>query len=179
MIKLLILDVDGCLTNGGLIYSQNDHEGKIESKAFNVKDGLGISTWVKLGNQVAIITGRNSKIVERRANELGVQHLHQGINDKDRVLKEIVDSLGITFENVAAIGDDLNDYNMLSLAKKSFTPNDGVKDIKAIVDTILSSNGGFGAVREMIDIIVEENGQSKEFRDIWISGFKNKDGISQ
>lgn len=179
MIKLLILDVDGCLTDGGLIYSQNSEESKIETKAFNVKDGLGISTWVKLGNQVAIITGRTSKIVQRRAQELGVQHLHQGIKDKDRVLKEIVSSLGISFDNVAAIGDDLNDFNMLRLAKRSFTPKDGVKDIRDIVDTVLSCNGGDGAVREMIDTIVDENDQRADFMSVWIDQSQNKSGLSQ
>ncbi len=164
MIKLLVLDVDGCLSDGKLIYSADG----IESKNFNVKDGLGISTWVKLGNQVAIITGRNSTIVERRAKELGVQHLHQGIKDKDRVLKEIVSSLGISFEEVAAIGDDLNDYNMLRLVGKSFSPKNGVKEIREIVDTVLSFDGGDGAVREMIDSIVDENSQREEFLAVWI-----------
>ena len=164
MIKLLVLDVDGCLSDGGLIYSADG----VESKNFNVKDGLGISTWVKLGNQVAIITGRNSTIVQRRAKELGVQHLHQGVKDKDRVLKEIVNSLGVSFEEVAAVGDDLNDYNMLSLVGKSFTPKDGVKEIRALVDTTLSFNGGDGAVREMIDTLVDENGQREEFMAVWI-----------
>ncbi len=164
MIKLLVLDVDGCLSDGKLIYSTDS----VESKNFNVKDGLGISTWVKLGNQVAIITGRNSTIVERRAKELGIQHLHQGIKDKDRVLKEIVSSLGITFEEVAAIGDDLNDYNMLSLVGRSFTPKNGVKEIRNIVDTILSYDGGDGAVREMIDTIVDSNQQREKFMAVWI-----------
>lgn len=164
MIKLIILDVDGCLTDGGLIYSAD----AIESKIFNVKDGLGISTWIKTGNQVAIITGRNSKIVQRRAEELGVQHIFQGVKDKDRVLKELVSSLGLNFYEVGAIGDDLNDYNMLNLVGKSFTPKDGVKEIKEIVNRVLSYNGGEGAVREMIDILVEENDQKEEFMAVWI-----------
>ena len=168
MIKLLILDVDGCMTDGSLIYSQNSEESTVETKAFNVKDGLGISTWIKLGNQVAIITGRNSKIMHRRAKELGIQHLHQGIKDKDRVLKEIVNSLGISFDNVAAIGDDLNDFNMLNLVKRSFTPNDGVQEIKEIVDTVLSCNGGSGAVREMIDTLLKENNQTEAFKAVWM-----------
>jgi len=164
MIKLIVLDVDGCLSDGKLIYS-ND---AIESKNFNVKDGLGISTWIKIGNQVAIITGRNSKIVQKRADELGIQHVFQGIKDKDRVLKELLDSLKISFENVAVIGDDLNDYNMLQLAKRSFTPKDGVKEIKEIVDTILEYSGGNGAIRQMIDVLVDENNQRKDFMAVWI-----------
>jgi 3-deoxy-D-manno-octulosonate 8-phosphate phosphatase (KDO 8-P phosphatase) len=166
MIKLIVLDVDGCLSDGKLIYSADS----IESKSFNVKDGLGITTWIKMGNQVAIITGRNSKIVQKRAQELGIQHIHQGIRDKDRVLKEIVDSLGLSFSEVSAIGDDLNDYNMLSLVGKSFTPNDGVKEIKEIVNKVLLSDGGDGAVREMIDTLVDDNHQRKEFMKVWMIG---------
>ena len=163
MIKLIVLDVDGCLTDGGLIYSAD----AIESKRFNVKDGLGITTWIKIGNQVAIITGRNSTIVERRSKELGVQHLHQGIRDKDRVLKEIIELLNLKPHEIGVIGDDLNDYNMLSLAGRSFTPNNGVKEIKELVDTVLSCNGGDGAVREMIDILVDENDQRDAFLSVW------------
>ena len=163
MIKLIVLDVDGCLTDGSLIYSAD----AIESKSFNVKDGLGITTWIKTGNHVAIITGRNSTIVERRAKELGIQHLHQGIRDKDRVLKEIIELLNLKPHEVGAIGDDLNDYNMLSLIGRSFTPNNGVKEIKELVDTVLSSNGGDGAVREMIDILVDENDQRDTFLSVW------------
>ena len=164
MIKLIVLDVDGCLSDGKIIYS----EDMIESKAFNIKDGLGISTWVKIGNEVAIITGRNSKIVQRRAEELGVQHLFQGIKDKDRVLKELVSSLGINFDNIAVIGDDLNDFKMLNLAGRSFTPKNGVKEIQDIVDVVLSRDGGDGAVREMIDSLVDSNNQREQFMAVWL-----------
>ena len=164
MIKLIVLDIDGCLTDGRIIYSSDG----VEIKGFNVKDGLGITTWIKTGNHVAIITGRNSPIVEKRAKELGVQHLYQGIRDKDRVIKEIVASLGLQFSEVAVIGDDLNDYKMLSLAGRSFTPSDGHDEIKKIVNTVLSRSGGNGAVREMIDILVEENDQKEEFLSVWL-----------
>ena len=163
MIKLIVLDVDGCLSDGKLIYAADG----IESKSFNVKDGLGITTWIKMGNQVAIITGRNSTIVEKRAKELGIQHLHQGIRDKDRVLNEIIDSLKIKTYEVAAIGDDLNDYNMLSLVGRSFTPKNGVKELRDLVNTTLSHDGGDGAVREMIDILVDENDQRDAFLKVW------------
>ncbi len=163
MIKLIVLDVDGCLSDGKLIYSADF----IESKNFNVKDGLGITTWIKMGHQVAIITGRSSKIVEKRATELGVQHLFQGIRDKQKVLKELIQSLDIEFYEVGAIGDDLNDYKMLNRVGRSFTPKDGVEDIKKLVNTVLSKNGGNGAVREMIDMLVDENDQKKLFLSIW------------
>jgi 3-deoxy-D-manno-octulosonate 8-phosphate phosphatase (KDO 8-P phosphatase) len=164
VIKLIILDVDGCLSDGKLIYSADG----IESKNFNVKDGLGISTWVKIGGQVAIITGRNSKIVQKRADELGIQHVFQGIKDKDRVLKELLETLDLKFYEVGAIGDDLNDFNMLKLVGRSFTPSDGVKEIKEIVNTTLTCRGGDGAVREMIDTLVDEADMRAKFMDIWI-----------
>jgi len=164
MIKLIVLDVDGCLTDGKIIYSADG----IESKNFNVKDGLAIATWIRMGNQVAIITGRQSKIVKKRSDELGIQHLYQGIKDKDRVLKELVESLGLKFYEVGAIGDDLNDYNMLKMVGRSFTPKDGVREIQGVVKTVLTHNGGDGAVREMIDTIVDENDQRDEFLSFWI-----------
>jgi 3-deoxy-D-manno-octulosonate 8-phosphate phosphatase (KDO 8-P phosphatase) len=164
MIKLIVLDVDGCLSDGKLLYDANG----VESKNFNVKDGLGITTWIKMGNEVAIIKGRNSSIVKKRADELGIKYLFQGIRDKDRVLNELVDSLGVEFHEVAAIGDDLNDYNMLSKVGRSFTPNDAVLDIKNLVDTVVSKQGGEGAVREMIETLVDENEQRKAFLSVWI-----------
>jgi 3-deoxy-D-manno-octulosonate 8-phosphate phosphatase (KDO 8-P phosphatase) len=164
MIKLIVLDVDGCLSDGSLTYTSNG----LESKSFNVKDGLGISCWNKIGNHAAIITGKNSPMVERRAKELGITHFYQGIKDKDRVIKELIDELGLKNHEVAAIGDDLNDYNMLRLAGRSFTPNNGVDEIKEIVDTVLTRKGGDGAVREMIDILVKDNNQYDDFLGIWL-----------
>ncbi|QFR49273.1 HAD hydrolase family protein [Sulfurimonas lithotrophica] len=164
MIKLIVLDVDGCLSDGKLTYTSDG----LESKSFNVKDGLGISTWIKIGNHAAIITGKNSPMVERRARELGITHFYQGIKDKNRVIKELIAELGLKNYEVAAIGDDLNDYNMLRHVGRSFTPNDGMDDIKEIVDTVLCRKGGDGAVREMIDIIVKDNNQYEEFLGIWL-----------
>ncbi len=164
MIKLIVLDVDGCLTDGRIIYSSDGSE----TKNFNVKDGLAISSWIRMGNHVAIITGRNSKIVETRANELGVKHLFQSVKDKEKVLKELIDSLGFKYYEVGAIGDDLNDFKMLSKVGRSFTPKDGVKEIRELVDTVLACNGGDGAVREMIDILVDESDLREQFMAVWL-----------
>lgn len=164
MIKLLILDVDGCLTDGKIIYLSDSQE----SKNFNVKDGLGISSWIKMGNEVAIITGRQSSIVKKRADELGIKHLFQGIKDKRKVLEDLIQELQIMPYEVAAIGDDLNDYKMLKYVGRSFTPKDGVSEIQEIVDTVLTHNGGNGAVREMIDMLIDENDQRDLFMNVWI-----------
>jgi 3-deoxy-D-manno-octulosonate 8-phosphate phosphatase (KDO 8-P phosphatase) len=164
MIELLVFDVDGCLTDGSITYDSNG----IESKSFNVKDGLAISCWNKMGKKSAIITGRNSTIVQRRAGELGISHLHQGIKNKQAVLDEILEREHLTYDNVAAIGDDLNDYYMLKRVALSFTPSDGSEYIKEIVSHILSEKGGHGAVREMIELIIKKEKIEKEFLDIWL-----------
>jgi 3-deoxy-D-manno-octulosonate 8-phosphate phosphatase (KDO 8-P phosphatase) len=159
-----VLDVDGCMSDGKIIY----HSDGSETKNFNVKDGLAISSWIKMGLNVAIITGRDSKIVEKRATELGIKYLFQGIKDKQSVLKELIDSLGLKYYEVGAIGDDLNDFKMLRSVGRSFTPKDGVKEIREIVDTTLTHNGGDGAVREMIDTLVDENDLREQFMALWL-----------
>lgn len=164
MIELLVLDVDGCLTDGKIIYTGLENE----TKAFNVKDGLAIRTWIRMGKEVAIITGRSSDVVTRRAKELGVQHLHQGVKDKEALLKEICESKNIGLSCVAALGDDLNDYKMLKMVGRSFTPRNGATSIRAIVDTILDAPGGEGAAREMIEMLVDENGENDTFMAFWI-----------
>jgi 3-deoxy-D-manno-octulosonate 8-phosphate phosphatase (KDO 8-P phosphatase) len=161
---LIVLDVDGCLTNGRIIYTSDGGE----IKSFNVKDGLAISSWIKMGNHAAIITGRNSTIVQKRADELGIKHLFQGVKDKEKVLNELIDSLGFKYYEVGAIGDDLNDYKMLRSVGRSFTPKDAVKEVRELVDTVLTCNGGEGAIREMIDILVDEGDLREQFMAVWL-----------
>ncbi|MDF1880571.1 HAD hydrolase family protein [Sulfurimonas sp. MAG313] len=163
MIKLLVFDVDGCLTNGQISYSENGDE----IKSFNVKDGLAMSSWIRMGNKAAIITGRRSKIVERRAKELGINFLHQGVHNKLEVLKEICKEEQLELCEVAAIGDDLNDYSMLKAVGQSFTPADGSEYIRSISDVVLYNKGGNGAVREMIEVIIKDGDLEEEFLKIW------------
>jgi len=164
LIELLVLDVDGCLTDGKIRYDANG----IESKAFDVKDGLGIATWIAMGKKVAIITGRDSFIVEKRAKELKIPYLFQGIKDKKSKLDELLNKLDLTYSNVAAIGDDLNDYQMLKSVKLSFTPANGSTYIKEIVDVVLKNRGGDGAVREMIEHIIKTYDLEKGFLQKWV-----------
>ncbi len=164
MIKLIVLDIDGCMTNGQITYDVNG----VETKSFNVKDGLGIVTWLKIGGEAVIITGRKSTIVANRAKELGIPHLFQGIKEKGKVLQELMDKLNITKEEVAVIGDDLNDLPMFALAETTFTPADGMEIIKKHATYTLSKKGGEGAIREMIDIIITKNNQTKQFESFWI-----------
>ena len=120
MIKLIIFDIDGTLTDGNIIYSSKDNE----IKNFNVKDGLGINSWLRLGRKIAFITGRESKIVKRRADELGINYLKQGCKDKLKTLKEILKEENLNFENIAIMGDDLNDLAMIKNCENSFCPSD-------------------------------------------------------
>ncbi|BDY13915.1 KdsC family phosphatase [Hydrogenimonas cancrithermarum] len=163
MIRLLVLDVDGCLTDGKIIYTD---EGD-EIKAFNVKDGFAIVNWMALGRHAAIITGRRSKIVERRAKELGIVHFYQGVKDKLAMLQELCDELGMTLDEVAVIGDDLNDYRMLEACGRSFVPADAMHHVTAIADVVLSQKGGDGAVREMIDLLIRQEGLEEEYLSRW------------
>ncbi len=165
MIELLVFDVDGCLTDGGIMYGNSDEE---EFKTFNVKDGFGIVSWMKLGRKSAIITGRKSRVVERRAKELGITYLYQDVKDKKAALQEILHKEGLHFENVAAIGDDLNDLALLRAVGRSFAPFDALPIVQQEVDVLLSKHGGKGAVREMIDSVVESENLSEAFVNLWL-----------
>ncbi len=162
-IELIVLDVDGTMTDSRITYSENGDE----IKSFNVKDGLAITSWRKLGKQVAIITGRSSKIVERRAKELHIEHFYQGIHNKKEVLEELLKKLNLNMENVAAIGDDLNDLSMLKAAKISFVPRDSSAYIDRIATVILNKKGGDGAVREMIENLIIKEGLEEKYLSLW------------
>ena len=149
-IKILVMDVDGTLTDG-CIYMGPQGEAM---KAFNCQDGHGIAQILpKLGITPVIITGRNSQIVANRAAELKISHLHQGIHDKLPLLQELAQELGAAREEVAYIGDDLNDMDCINWCGLTGCPADAVPGIRAAVDFVSSRNGGRGAVREFIDHI--------------------------
>ncbi len=162
-IELIVLDVDGTLTDGSITYSEKGDE----IKSFNVKDGLAINSWIKLGRKAVIITGRYSNVARRRAKELGIEQFYEGVDDKDAALTEVLKSFGLSYENVAIIGDDFNDISMLEKAKISFAPNDAVAYIKELVDVKLEKNGGKGAVREMIEYLLKHENIEEEFIQLW------------
>jgi len=162
-IKLIVLDVDGTMTDSRITYSENGDE----IKSFNVKDGLAIASWRKLGRQVAIITGRSSKIVARRAKELHIEHFYQGVDNKREVLEKLLEKLDLSMDNVAAIGDDLNDLSMLKAAKISFVPRDASAYVDKIANVILTKKGGDGAVREMIENLIVKEGLEKKYLNLW------------
>ncbi|ABS51218.1 KdsC family phosphatase [Campylobacter hominis] len=162
MIEIIFLDVDGSLTDGG-IYKTNSGD---EFKKFDVKDGFGIQEWLRIGKKIAIITGKSSKIVENRAKELKIPYFFQGVKDKFQKAREILELENLDFSNAAAIGDDLNDMKLLNVVKISFKPADALSSVKA--DITLSKNGGNGAVREMIEILVDRENLRDEWNKNWL-----------
>lgn len=143
-IKMLVMDVDGTLTDGRIYTSAT---GEV-MKAFDVKDGYGIVSLHKQGVVPVIITGRQSDIVKYRAKELGIVEIHQGINNKLEKLKELSKKYGCISDEIAYIGDDLNDIDCIQYCGVSGCPSDAVEEVKNVVEYICESKGGKGAVRE-------------------------------
>ncbi len=149
-IKLLALDVDGVLTDG-TIYIGN--EGEI-FKGFNAKDGMGISCALRSGIKVAIVTGRKSEIVRRRAEELGIIAVLEGVRDKKIALEQLAWQHNLKLEQVAYIGDDLNDIAPMLACGLSLAPADAADAALDVADFVLYNDGGRGAVREAIELIL-------------------------
>ena len=147
-IKLLLLDVDGVMTDGRIIYFNDGGE----AKAFDVKDGHGLKLIQRAGIRVGIITGRQSEVVARRAAELGIEIVYQGAKDKLKPFLEIIKELGLEPFEVAYVGDDVVDLPVMRQVGFSATVADAVDDIKPYVDLVTSRPGGRGAVREVCDL---------------------------
>ena len=154
-IQLVVADVDGVLTDGGIIYDNQ----AIELKAFHIRDGLGIRLWQRAGGRFAIVTGRNSHIVEVRATELGVQIIRQGVEEKLRVVREIADELGLDAQQIGYIGDDLPDLPAVRYAGFGVAVSDACKELREAADYVTTLPGGRGAVRETIQTILEAQGR--------------------
>ena len=149
-IKLLALDVDGVLTDGTIYISPAGEA----FKGFNAKDGMGISCALRNNLQIAVITGRQSPIVERRCEELGIKLFMQGVKDKRLALQKMAQELGLTREEIAYMGDDLNDIPAFKASGLNFVPADGSIEVLAVADIITKAKGGRGAVREAITMIL-------------------------
>lgn len=153
MIKMLIMDVDGTLTDGKIYISS---EGEI-MKAFNVKDGLGIVKLHKEGIVPVIITGRNSEIVTQRAKELNISYVIQGIHDKVKELKAISKEFNFELDEIAYIGDDENDIECMKLCAFKGCPSDAVDSVKEVSNYVCKRSGGDGAVREFIEYLLDKS----------------------
>ena len=150
-IRLLVLDVDGVLTDGRLIFSARGEEQKV----FHVRDGAGIVQLLRAGLQIAVISGRQSKAVDKRMTELGVTWVRQGISDKLAALRELLDILALGPQAVASVGDDTPDLPIFQVARLAIAVADAHPSVKSQAHFITQANGGQGAVREVCDLILE------------------------
>ena len=157
-IELIILDNDGVLTDGKIIYDNN----KLESKNYNAKDGLGIKLLQFSDIKLAIITGRSSKVVEQRCDDLQINLLFQGVRNKLKKTTELLKELNLDWENVAYMGDDWNDFPVMEKCNISAVPADAFDDIRSRADLVTKRNGGEGAVREFIELILKKQGKYEE-----------------
>ena len=150
-IRLFATDVDGVLTDAGMYYSESGDEWK----KFNTRDGMGIKLLQKAGIITAIVTQERTKLMARRAEKLTIPEVHQGVMDKLSLLREMAARHGLSLKQVAYIGDDVNDLEALKAVGFSATPADGMPQVAAAVDYVCSKKGGEGAVREIIEMILE------------------------
>lgn len=158
-VKLLVLDVDGVLTNGQVLIGEN---GKESFKAFDIQDGFGIKLLEKIGIPTAIITGRSSKMVLARCEELGIKQVHMGVENKAVALENILQSLGLKPADCAVMGDDWPDFQMMKSAGLKACPAQGHDAVKAIAHFVTTRSGGCGAVREVCDLILKAQNRYEE-----------------
>jgi len=150
-IKLLILDVDGVMTDGSIIIDDEGHE----LKSFNVRDGHGIKILQRYGVKVVILTGRKSKVVEYRAKDLEIEDVYQGTLNKKEVFEKILDKRKLSADKVAYIGDDIVDIPVLKRVGFSVAVDDALDIVKKSVDYVTKNSGGHGAVREVCEMILQ------------------------
>jgi 3-deoxy-D-manno-octulosonate 8-phosphate phosphatase (KDO 8-P phosphatase) len=149
-IRLIVLDVDGVLTDGRIILDGSGAEYRV----FDVRDGYGIRKAAGLGLRFALISGKDSKVVTHRAAELGIAEVHQGVRDKLAVFNDVVAKTGLTAHETCCIGDDEPDLPMLAAAGFSVAPHDAVSAVRRAVHYVTKADGGRGAVREVIEMIL-------------------------
>jgi 3-deoxy-D-manno-octulosonate 8-phosphate phosphatase (KDO 8-P phosphatase) len=149
-VRLFATDVDGVLTDAGMYYSESGDEWK----KFNTRDGMGLKLLQAAGLITAFVTMETTKLVSRRADKLGLPEVHQGVRDKLAALRDIAGRHGLTLQEVAFIGDDVNDLEALQSVGFSAAPGDALPPVRQVVDYICRKRGGEGAVREVADLIL-------------------------
>ncbi len=160
-IHLFATDVDGVLTDAGMYYSESGDEWK----KFNTRDGMGLKLLQKAGLITAIVTQERTRLVARRAEKLAIPELHQGVLDKLSVIREMAERHGISLDQIAYIGDDVNDVEALKAVGLSAAPADGLPQVRKVVDYVCRQKGGEGAVRELADMILQS--RSETARTAW------------
>lgn len=163
-IQLLILDVDGVLTDGGII---RDDAGQ-QIKRFHVRDGAGIVLWRRLNKEVAIITGKESTVVTHRAEELGIEHVYQNVGNKLDVYDQLKDELGIKDSEIAYVGDDLPDLPVMRRVAVPIAVADASEEVRAVAKYVTKYPGGYGAVRDAIEFLCKEMGVWQQVLDRYL-----------
>ncbi len=153
-ISLLLVDVDGVLTDGVIAI---DDRG-VETKHFHVRDGTALALWRKLGRPAAILSGRKAEAVEHRARELGIAPVIQGVGDKGEPFRGLIRDLGIEAKQVCYVGDDLADLPVLLAAGLGACPSDAAPEVREAAHLVLGTPGGRGAVREVVEVILKHQG---------------------
>lgn len=154
-IRFLVLDVDGVMTDGSIIYGASGEEMKM----FNVKDGAGMKYWARAGHAAGIITGRTSPVVERRAGELDIKLVEMNAKDKLPVFERMLAAAGVTPRETAVIGDDLPDIPLITRAGLGICVADAVEEVREAADMVTNTVGGRGAVREAVEFILKAQGR--------------------
>ncbi len=150
-IKLVITDVDGVLTDGGMYYTEN---GEFMKK-FNTRDSMGMELLLEKGIKTVLLTRENSKIVKKRADKIRIVDLYSGILDKKSILDEIAKKYAVINDEIAYIGDDVNDIEIMETVGFAATPSDGTSKVKEISDYVCKAKGGEGAFRELADLVIK------------------------
>ncbi len=159
-IRLLILDVDGVLTDGRIVINDRGQE----LKTFHVKDGQGLRLLMDAGIGVALISGRASGAVRHRAEDLGIEGIHLGIKEKDALLEALLSEKGLQAEQVCCVGDDLPDLAMFAHAGLRIAVSDAAPELKEAAHWVTHKSGGMGAVREVCELILKAQGKWPEYK---------------
>ncbi len=162
-VELLVLDVDGVLSDGAIVHGP---EG-FELKRFNTKDGFGLQLWRQMGFRACIITGRSSDAVTTRARELGLDPVAQGVKDKQASLSAMLKTLGVTLDRVAVVGDDWPDIRIMRLSAYAIAPADAMPETIAAADHVTNACGGRGAVREAVEHLLGLKGLMEKARSLY------------
>ncbi|MCG8449594.1 MAG: HAD hydrolase family protein [Pirellulales bacterium] len=150
-IRLILTDVDGVLTDGSVII---DNQG-VETKQFHIRDGQGIRLWQQAGGRWGIVTGRSSQVVKLRAAELDIDVVRQGVGDKMSVVRSLCEELELALSEVCFIGDDLPDWAVIQQVGLGVAVADAADELRQDADYVTSQNGGHGAVRELVEVLLK------------------------
>jgi 3-deoxy-D-manno-octulosonate 8-phosphate phosphatase (KDO 8-P phosphatase) len=163
-IRLLLMDCDGVLTDGRLWLIDDDDE----QKSFNVRDGLGLELWHRAGFKSGVISGRSSTALERRAKGLRIEYIRQGSENKTKVFEELLGLAKVGEDEVAFVGDDLNDIPLMLRSELAVAVANAAEETRAVAHLITEASGGAGAVREVVEIILKAQGRWTEVTEKYL-----------